>query len=215
MGIRDKQTILENGTVVATIGFTKVGDRFCQMAKERASFDEMVAMAPEMFAEDRRNYHPLTKELNCGIVFAGWSEESARTKLHIILSRKEGHADFDAGTSAWAGGPPGVNCAELVTSFSKRFNANPKAFDAHRDGLKLIEQLRHQFSPPSVGGFVRHTIVRRGEVKSEIIYRWPSDRVGHPLDLKSPGQRPLPADILDFLRRTNPTLAAKHEAASK
>lgn len=80
---------------------------------------------------------------------------------------------------------------------------------------------------------------------SEVIYRWPSDRVGHPIEIAADSalgadgsETPIragaeytwvgedgwvswnngrltvldvPAEVMEFLRRSNPELAARHE----
>ena len=213
--IGEKQTHLKNGTAVATIGFSGLGIRFSRLAQERATdFDAMVALAPEMFAEDRTNCVAPSKELPCAIVFAGWSEKRGRMKLHVVYSLKEGHAQFSENVQAWAGQPGQAGDASyaLASDFMKRFNPKPAAFDVQRDGVALIEQMRRGFSPPSIGGFVRHTLVTRAGLQTEVVHCWPKDRVGHPIDVDDNcGVRPLPADAMEVLSRTDPKMAAKYE----
>lgn len=170
-----KQHILGKSLVVAGIGFTGVGLHFRQAAEARGArtFDEAIAVAPELFAEERRLYDARAAGLGCIIIIAGWSDKAGRLKQHAIFSLNADHATFSDCVS-YAGGPPGSE--DIALSFAKTFNVKPSAFDGSRDGVPLMEKFREQSG--NVGGFVQHSIITRSGVTSRIIHRWSADRVG-------------------------------------
>jgi hypothetical protein len=175
-----KQQILGKSLVVAGIGFTGVGVHFSQAAEARGAktFDEVVAVAPELFAEERRGYDPRAAGLACIITIAGWSDKAGRLKQHAVFSLNADHATFSDCVS-YAGGPPGSE--DIARSFAETFNVKPNDFDAERDGLPLIKEFRRLSG--QVGGFVLHNVVTSSGVRSQIIYRWHSDQIGRQIDI--------------------------------
>jgi hypothetical protein len=186
--------VLKNGAAVAGIGIWGVSERFCQLADARGiNFDELVTTAPELWKEARADIlRDDYKDARCCAIFAGWSDRCSRPQLHLILSTGELYADV----VAFAAGPTG-SCAELVAPFVTRFRADPDSFDARRDGVEMMKQMRAhhpkkfgETQRPSVGGHVEHIVVTRDGVAAEIIHRWPSDRVGKTIELDDAGSTP-------------------------
>jgi hypothetical protein len=74
-----------------------------------------------------------------------------------------------------------------------RVLANPNAFDARRDGVEFIQQMRGLHPRPcklgpraAVGGFITHTTITREGIGAEVIWEWP-DRVGECIDADNVG----------------------------
>ena len=183
-----KQLRTRSGVVVAAIGLWPPTLRFVLLADERTqSFDELVAAAPEFWDEARSIVPARLENAPHGVLLAGWSHVNERLEMHVL------HAEV-AELDVFAAGP-GDNeaCQECLAVFIELFRKDPHAFDARRDGIDLMQEMRRhhqrQFELAQravVGGFVTHAIITRDGVEARVIHEWP-DKVGEFIDAEIVG----------------------------
>jgi hypothetical protein len=166
--------------VIGTTGIMEPCAMFAHLAEaRRVDFDGLVAAADELWAEARQ---VVASELGVdfAVVLGGWSASRNRAELYAI-DGKENRLSGDL--AAFAMGPTDASAA-VTNAFVSRFADDPDSFDADRDGIALMQDLRgyrRQFGAsahPCVGGWMQHSEAGRTSGTSRIICLWPEDRVG-------------------------------------
>jgi hypothetical protein len=186
--IHCKQLCLRTGAVVAAMGLWQPVLRLAMLADERTqSFDELVAAAPELWDEVKSALPARYKNVLYAALVAGWSHTNERLEMHVLHSEVAEYDVFAAGPSDSAA------CYECIGGFIERFSADPSAFEARRDGIDFIQEMRRhhprkfELEPrAAVGGFVTHTIITRNGVEASVIHEWP-DQVGEFIDAGNVG----------------------------
>jgi hypothetical protein len=183
-----KQLCTRSGAVVAAMGLWQPVLRFVMFADERTqTFDEIVAAAPELWDEARSVVPARFKNVCHAALLAGWSRANARLEMHIL------HADIDQYDVFVAGPADSDACRGFLGAFTERFRKDPNAFDARRDGIEFIQEMRRLHPRTyelaqwaAVGGFVTHSVVTRDGLEASVIHEWP-DRVGEFIDAGNVG----------------------------
>ena len=151
------------------------------------TFDEFVADVERSLrvTTERLRAHGLRQLDNCEIVFGGWSDSRQRFEAYAV-------ATF--GDRA----KPSFVPRPIAGAYSRPYDATMigKKFDPARPeetGMALLQTQRGIVAEiaggvrgSGVGGFGHHTIIRRDEIVSRMIGKWP-DIPGQPLE---PRQQP-------------------------
>jgi len=172
------------GCVIGATGWAPPCVRFLQLASHRCpNFDALVPTCADLWREVRQEIREEDLLVDYGVVLAGWSARRARLELYSIDSADNQISDD---LSVFASGPSDES-GTATRAFVARFADTPDTFDAQRDGVALMRDLRRyrrqfeQAARPCVGGYVQRTEVTALGAETAIIHRWPEDRIGQPI----------------------------------
>lgn len=175
--------------VLAARGYIAFAHLFAERLAAFGSFDELAAGATaailEVIAHARGKFAPGVLDEPLDLVLAGWSESRDQAEAFALFN----HDAY--GIPAWELTPIGEGYISPGNAdFFERLEEiglDPLSsdFDPQTDGLRLLEEQRAMRWPllgggetiRSVGGFCQLTMVRRDEISSRILKRWP-DEVG-------------------------------------
>jgi len=163
-----------------------------QISKSFTTFDGLVegvtAEVWKVIEHSQGKFSPGILEAHFDLIIAGWSERRDRAEMYLLCN----HDTY--GIPAWElaqadDGYISPGSEELFARLRARGVDVFEKLDPETDGLRIIEEQRGMTWPPAaggepirvVGGFCQLTTVRRDEITTRILKRWP-DRIGERID---------------------------------